>query len=460
MNYGYEFETKLLGAILNDPEFLVQIGDIIKSDYFSNQAGKWLITKALDYFKKYKKPPSLLVFKTEIEKIENGHELLRGEAISFLGSACSYVNSIDLPYVKDEAVNFCRNQEIKSAILDSVDLLKKSEFEQIKYKLDKALKVGVSRDVGYLYKDDFEARYLQSKRTPIATNWSAIDDLLQGGLSKGEMGVVIAPGGIGKSWVLVSIGAAAVKAGFTVIHYTLELNKYYVAKRYDSVLSGYGSVNLDLHKNEVYDIVNKLPGNLIIEEYPTRSASVLTIRAHLDRCISLDKKPHLIIVDYGALLRGNANLQRYQEVGETYEELRGIAAEYACPLWTAAQTNRAAAQKDIIYADDVADAYYIIAASDFVLSLSRKDEDKLAGTGRFHVIKNRNGPDGLTLPSRFNASNGRIDIFLNTSKDAINVRREMSNGSELVRKELGRKYFDDYLSQKKEQEAEKTDNIL
>lgn len=448
MNYGYEFETKLLGALLSDSDFLVQIGDILKPEYFNSQAGKWLISTSLDYYRKYKQAPSLLVFKTEIEKLDKSLALLKKECISFLGDSYTHRNAQDVLYVKEQAVNFCRNQEIRKAILESVDLLKRSEFESIKSKLDNALKVGAVRSVGYAYKEDFEARYAESKREAVPTNWPPLDDLMKGGLGTGELAVVIAPGGIGKSWVLVSIGAAAVQSGLTVIHYTLELNKYYVAKRYDSILSGYGSINLDLHKDEIFDIVNKLPGNLIIEEFPTKSASTLTLKAHLDRCIALDIKPDLIIVDYGALLKGNASLQRYQEVGEIYEELRGLAGEYKCPLWTAAQANRGSTEKDIIEAGDIAEAYYIIAAADFALSLSRKSEDKLAGTGRFHVIKNRNGPDGVTLPSRFNASNGRVDMYLNASKEAANVRKDMSNGEDLLRRELGRKYFDDFLNSK------------
>jgi len=78
--------------------------------------------------------------------------------------------------------------------------------------------------------------------------------------------------------------------------------------------------------------------------------------------------------------------------------------------------------------------------ADFVVSLSRKIEDKLAGTGRWHVIKNRFGPDGMTFPSKANMSNGRIQIFSDDSIDGKKTQSEMNNGGSIVRKNLLQKY--------------------
>ena len=444
MNYGYEFETKLLSALTNDTQFLIQIGDILKESYFQSDAGKWLIRTTLNHYKEFNQAPTLLVFKTEIERLDPNLKLLKDQIIAFLKD--SYVNSksTDLEYVKQTAVKFCRDEEMKIAILESVEHLKVGNYDLIRSRIDAASKVGLTNSIGHNYKEEVQERYMLNIRKTIPTFWPVLDDITQGGAREGELSVIIAPGGVGKSWVLAYIGCKAIQAGYNVIHYTLELNKYYVGKRYDSILSGIPSANLPLYQDNIVDMVSQVKGNLLIEEYPTKTASVTTLKSHIDRAITAGIAPDLIIVDYGALLKGD-NPTRYLEVGEIYEELRGLAGEYKVPVWTAAQARREAIEKDIIKADDVAEAYSIIAVSDFVMSLARKTEDSLAGTGRFFVIKNRNGIDQITFPARFNASNGAIDIFSPATAGAAQVRKDMSKGDELLRKELGRKYFDEFL---------------
>ena len=78
--------------------------------------------------------------------------------------------------------------------------------------------------------------------------------------------------------------------------------------------------------------------------------------------------------------------------------------------------------------------------ADFVISLSRKIEDKIAGTGRWHVIKNRFGPDGITFPSKMNMSNGQIQIYEDTSVNGKQAQKQMDGGSEALRKRLAKKY--------------------
>jgi len=153
----------------------------------------------------------------------------------------------------------------------------------------------------------------------------------------------------------------------------------------------------------------------------------------------MDKKPDLIIVDYADLLRGTGKEIRH-ELGNIYEDLRGLAGEYEVPVWTASQANRSALEDDVIGAEKIAESYSKIMTADFVLSLSRKIEDKIAGTGRWHVIKNRFGPDGITFPSKMNMSNGQIDIYEETSVQGKSTQSEMNQGSEAMRKRLATKY--------------------
>jgi replicative DNA helicase len=315
-------------------------------------------------------------------------------------------------------------------------------YDEIKTKIDTAMKAGADTDIGLDYKNTVSARYEESARSTITTGWDVVDDLMDGGLAPGELGVVMAPAGIGKSWLLINIGANAVKAGKTVIHYTLELNKEYVGQRYDSVLTGINAQTLKHHLETVQDTMDSLKGELIVKYFPTKSVGVMGLKAHLEKTIMLGQTPELVIVDYGDLLKINSKKDKHEALEELYEELRGMAGEYQVPVWTASQAGRSALEEDIIEADKIASSYGKVMVADFLMSLSRKVEDKMSGTGRGHVIKNRFGPDGITLPSKINTNNGQFQFFEPQTTQGKQTTQVMKSGENIMKKNLAQKFKD------------------
>lgn len=437
-DWGYNFQIKLISSLFTDRLFLQQISDILERKFFESEANQFIIGVILDYFQEYKDAPTMEVLKVKLNELDND---LLGETIkSHLKDVYKQFEATDLQFIKSKTLDFCKNQALKKAIVESVDLLQVGEFDEIKVKIDNAMKAGVEKDLGHDYNNEVEIRYQESVRNPVTTGWDVIDDLADGGLGKGELGVMVAPAGIGKSWALVNVGANAVKAGLNVVHYTLELNEHYVGMRYDSVFTGIANQDLRYHQDKIAKVVEELPGTLTVKYYPTKGAGINTLSAHLERCRVNDKKPDLIIVDYADLLRGVKGLEKRHELGNIYEDLRGMAGEYQIPVWTASQANRSALQEDVIQADKIAEDYSKIMTADFVASLSRKIEDKVAGTGRWHIIKNRFGPDGITLPSKINASNGKMEIFESNTIQGQETQQQINGSSEFMRKMLAQKF--------------------
>ena len=436
-SYGYSFQIKVIASLFTDKSFLQQISDILSPKYFESDANNWLVSTILEYHKEYKSTPTLEVIKVKTQELD--HEVLKQQIVQHMKDAWKYIEADDLPFIKQQALDFCKNQEIKKAILSSVELLKHGEYEEIKSKIDNALKSGGDKDIGHEYMSSIEERYTDAVRDTKETPWEVVNDLTDGGLGKGELGVFVAPAGIGKSWGLINIGANAVKKGMTVVHYTLELNEAYVGLRYDSVVTGIANQNLKHYQSQVKEDLAKLKGELIIKYYPTKTISVIGLRAHIEKCIMQDKRPDVVIVDYADMLRGPGQEKRHELEG-IYEDLRGLAGEYDIPVWTASQANRSALEEDVIGAEKISESYGKVMVADFVISLSRKVQDKLAGTGRWHVIKNRFGPDGITLPSKMNTSNGQIHIYADTSVQGKDAQKQMDNGEEYTRKLLSRKF--------------------
>src|SRR5210317_1195257 len=302
--YGFGFQVKVLAAMFMDRTFLQQIADIIQPEYFESESNSWILDIILGHFRTYKTPPTKDVLKVKVTEIEHG--VLKVAVVEQLKEVFRYMESDDLSFVKDEILRFCKNQEIKHAIMDSVNLLKNGNYDEIKTKIDSAMKAGADTDIGHEYKSQVALRYNEAARHTITTGWDVVDDLMDGGLAPGELGVVMAPAGIGKSWLLINIGANAIKQGKTVIHYTLELNQDYVGQRYDSVLTGIGAQDLKHHIDDIEQTITNTSGDLIIKYFPTKSVGVMGLKAHLEKTIMLGTKPELVIVDYGDLLKINS----------------------------------------------------------------------------------------------------------------------------------------------------------
>lgn len=425
--YGLAFQTKVISSLLKNKKFLLNIRDVITSEYFDNQAHQWIIQQIIKYFDKYHATPTLDTLHIEVKKIDN--DVLKTAVIEQLKEAYKASNE-DAEYVENEFSNFCKNQQLKKALLTSVDLLQSGMYDDIRHLIDSALKAGMDKNIGHEYEKDVEDRYREEYRSPIATPWSVINELLQGGLGSGDFGLIFGGPGGGKSWSLIALGAAAVQAGYNVCHYTLELSEAYVGKRYDACFTNISVAQIQEHRQDVESAVSKLPGKLIIKEYPTGKATISTIESHIQKCRDLDQAPDLVIIDYVDLLRSNrSSKERKEEIDDVYVATKGLARELNIPIWSVSQVNRAGANDNIIEGDKAAGSYNKMMITDFAMSLSRKRQDKAGGTGRFHIMKNRYGMDGITYSAIIDTSTGRIDIDTNelSEEDMENERPKKLN---------------------------------
>lgn len=439
--FGTTFQSKVLASMLSSQEFLQQSLDVLNPNFFETDAGKWIVEETIDYFSEYKSLPTLEVFKIELDKHKD--EVLKVAVKEQLRNAFQRKNDDDLEYVKDSFLDFAKNQALKSAIVKSVDLLQVGRYGEIKQLVDGALKAGQPRNIGHNWKEDISIRLAGTSRITVPTGWDAVDILTGGGLAAGELGVIAAPSGIGKSWALATIGAAAAKAGKRVAHYTLELNENYVGLRYDTIFTGIEPGNVTNHPEKIREMVDSIMGDIIIKYYPARSVTVHTIQAHIENLASNKMKPDIILIDYADLMRSVDKADaRYQELGAIYEELRGMSGELGVPCWTASQTQRSSIQDEVIQADKISESYNKIMTADLVISLSRKLEDKANHTGRAHVIKNRFGSDGITFPVYMNTSIGKIEIYDENSSKGILLKKQMQQGESMLKNTLAKKFAD------------------
>ena len=442
VKYGQSYQSKVVASLITDVKFLEQVNEITKPAFFESQANQWIINSLLDYFNEFRATPTMEVFKIKVGSIDDNG--LKQTVVDQLKNVYLQVGSEDLPYVKKEYLTFCKNQKVKDALLKSVDLLKAGNYDKIIDTMMAASKVGVESDLGLDYIENFESIMEDVKRDSCPTGWDVVDELMDGGLGPGELGVVMAPSGIGKSWFLSKIACSALEKGIDVLHYTLELSESYVGQRYTTILTGIQTSEHKDRKDEIIRKIKKIPGRVRIKYYPPQFASAKTIAAHIEKVRQVGFNPKLIIIDYADLLKsGNSNRDGlYAELGGIYEELRGLSGEAGIPVWTATQTNRAAIDHEVIQADSVGDSYKKVQTADFIMSVSRKTKDKLSNTGRIHIVKNRFGPDGMTFPAKIDTFHGIMDVFAATSIDGMASTKDSKNGEGLEKKLLHKKYVE------------------
>ena len=414
--YGKGFQESLAHLILEDRAFSEQMEEVLSVEFFELKYLRVFVQLVFSYKKKYEVHPTYDILSSIIRsELDHENEVVKKQLKDFfIRIGCEEAK--DKKYIKETSLNFCKKQKLKEAILKSVDLIESSSFEEVKTVIDNAIKLGVDNNHGHDYKKDFEFRYQLKARAPVSTGWEKVDTICKNGLGKGELGVVIAPTGAGKSMALAHLGAAALKEGKNVVHYTLELSESVIGLRYDSCLSGVGLKDLFSLKEQVYEKCVDIEGELIIKEYPTKSASPRTLCNHLEKLKNRGFSPDLIIVDYGDILRPSSNFKEKRNELETiYEELRAMAQQYECPVWTASQTNRSGLNAEVITMESISEAFNKCFVADFICSISRTVEDKNANTGRMFVAKNRNGPDGLIFNLNMDTSCVKIEVVEQSS---------------------------------------------
>ena len=409
-DYGTPFQRKVIGALMTDQKFVVNVRDVIKLEYFNSQAHKWIVQRILDYFDAFHTVPTLEVLQIEFKKIDN--DVLKVAVREELKYSYE-VSTEDLQFVKEEFLAFCRNQEMKNAILESADKLKQEDYEGIRALIEKALKAGQEKDAGLNYKKDVEARYRDDYRPTIPTPWQTLSDLFSGGFGPGDLFLIFGSPGGGKSWLCIDIAAEAAKLGYNVFYYTLELSEKYVSRRIDAAMTGYCVDDLREHRAEVDKMVEELPGNIIIKEYAPKSASISTIKAHVQQCIEDGIRPDLIIIDYIDYLKPSSKVkysERKDEVDDVYIGSKALAKELQVPVLSPSQVNRMGAKDTVVEGDKAAGSYDKMMVADGSFSLSRTKEDKVLGTGRIHIMKNRYGPDGITYGVKLDTANGHMEF--------------------------------------------------
>jgi len=442
--FGKSFQENMCKLMLYDRSYCDQMQEVLDVKYLELKYLQVFTDKLFNYKKEYGIHPTNDTLNSVLNtELTDENEVIQKQVMDYFVKVQAFPEIQDTEYIVSKSVDFCRKQVLKKAMMKSVPLLNKCSFEEIEKLISDALRLGISNDHGYDYIKDFEARFIERARNPVSTGWEKIDKITKGGLGQGELVVVVAPTGAGKSHVLVHLGAQALKQGKNVVHFTLELADTAVAQRYDACLTGFQLDDLINQKEAVYEEIKEIDGQLIVKEYPTKSVSPVTLKNHLEKIRQTEMEIDMIIVDYGDLLKSSTvrrNSEKRHELESIYEELRGIGQEFGCPIVTASQTNRKGLNEEVITMESIAEAFNKCFVADLIISLSRTIKDRNCNIARIFVAKNRNGPDGIVYSAFMDTSSVAIKVLerddvvkLQQQQEAKQKQKEFSKAREVFR---------------------------
>ena len=414
---AYEFQESIQRGIIylakSDLNFLVQTMPMVKDSYFEFPQHQkfWCVIKT--HYNSYKKLPTDEQIMEQIREIKTDNELM-----SDFKDELKEINLVDKKSLEneefylDKVEEFAKEECLKDAIINSIDLLKQKKFGKIEEQIREALSVSRNVDLGSDYFGNVEERYVRLNNASIygqyRTPFETINQELDGGLAPKELAMVVAPPGVGKSLFLANQCARSVMDGENVLYISLEMSEDRVANRLDSIFTRIKQCELKkgvkLLKNRLNEMKVAAPnmGRLKIKEFPTKRLSIVGLRAYLNQLRNYeDFNPSVIIVDYLELMTSvDATMSEYMAQERIAQELRGIAVEYKCLVWTATQTNRNGKLVDIITDAELADSYGKIRVCDLAFSINQKEEEFDAGKARMFVMKSRNGRARYIVPIR------------------------------------------------------------
>lgn len=400
----YEFEDNIQKSIVylckSSEDFLIQCLPMIKFEYFENSTYQNIFKIIQSHFLEYKEIPSDAQIVEEVKSI-----LKKGELLGEYRSELESINSIsitafsDTEYYLSKVEEFAKQQSFSEAVIESLPFIEKGKFEVAYERIRQALTVGRKVNLGIDYFGTVRERYSEEglRRSEFKTVFPSYDGHLGGGLARGELSLVIAPPGVGKSIYLANQAVKSVKQGYNVLYVSLEMDENRVSSRMDSIFTQIPVAELGSRISELESrmktVNEKYPdmGRIIVKQFPTKQCSISQLRAYITQLNNYENfTADVLIIDYLDILSSDA-LSKYDAQQEICENLRGLAIEHQLLVHTATQTNREGKKVKVITDSELADCYGKIRVADFAISLNQTEAEFDKGIMRVFSVKNRNG---------------------------------------------------------------------
>jgi len=434
---GYKFQTEFINQILHpaNKKFADRIIDIVHARYFDNEYFRLIIATVKDYFERFEKVPSWDTLET-ILKVEIKDKITQ-DYVFEITKEIRNLEVEDWEFVQEKALNFCRQQELKKAnekiskIIDDGDFDKYEECAEI---MKEALSIGAEKDDGTSIAEGWDTVLQEDFRHPIPTGISGIDELTDGGLSRGELGVILAPYGVGKTTILTKISNTAYNMGYNVLQIVFEDIPDVIKRKHASCWSGIELNALSENQEEVLSVIEERTkgkeNDLVIRKFSSEGVTVNHLKAYVRHLISTGFRPDMIVLDYIDCVESARRFNdEWSGEGNVMRGFESMLAEYNIVGWTAVQGNRSSISADVVTGDQMGGSIKKAQIGHFIMSIARTLSQKESNRATIAVLKSRFGKDGVIFED-CTFDNGRVFIDTESSDTFLGYEKKVEERKE------------------------------
>ena len=403
-NYlGETFQLQLLNQVIIDKEFARSIIDVIELNYFENKYFKLIIQMVKEYYTKYESSPSFETL-NQIAKSEIQQEL----AAKMVLDTVTKVMESPLEgstYVQEKALKFCKQQELQKVMTKAQKIIDGGEFENydtLEEMVSKALQVGeidkgtedVFHNLDEVLNDDY--------RHPVPMGIAGIDKLLKGGLAKGEIGVILAPTGVGKSTLLTKIANHGFNLGYNILQIFFEDNPKIIQRKHFTLWTGIAPDDMTNKKEEIMEkvtsIKESMTNKLTLKKLPSDTLTMMQIKNQVRKMIAEGNKIDMVLLDYIDCVVPDKNLgDEWKSEGSVMRGFEAMCHELNIVGWTATQGNRSSISSEVVTTDQMGGSIKKAQVGHVIISVAKTLQQKEMKLATIAITKSRIGSDGVVF---------------------------------------------------------------
>jgi replicative DNA helicase len=404
INFGYlgnSFQLQLLNNIIVDKDFANSIVDVLDPKYFDNQYFKLMMQMVKEYYQKYEHAPTFATLE-QLTKSEISSPMAQKMVLDTL-SEVKEAPIEGSSFVQEKSLKFCKQQELQKVMSKAQKIIDKGDFESydhLEEMVREALQVGevdtgtadVFSNLDVVLDDDY--------RHPIPMGVPGIDNLLKGGLAKGEIGVILAPTGVGKTTFLTKIANNGFNLGYNVLQVFFEDNPKIIQRKHFTLWTGIAPDNLSNHKDEVMTKVKEIKENtknsLIIKKLPSDTLTMNQIKNQIRKMIAEGNKIDMIVLDYIDCITPDKNLgDEWKSEGSVMRSFEAMCHELDIVGWTATQGNRSSISSEVVTTDQMGGSIKKAQVGHVIISIAKSLTQKEMNLATIAITKSRIGKDGI-----------------------------------------------------------------
>ena len=398
---GFSFQQNLLKAIIEDKKYGETIIDVIETKFFDNNSFRFIMENMKELNKSYNKIPN---YDTLAQKImnEGGNKDSSRVHLDTLTTISEGEGQTE--YVRDTALNFCKQQNLKRELKNVQNIIESGEFEsynKIEEIIQKALQVGIQDDEATDVFHNIDEALEDTNRQPIPTGIVGVDNILVGGLGRGELGIVLAPTGTGKTTLLTKFANTAYNLGFNVVQIFFEDNPGNIKRKHYTIWSDIAPAEQPNYKEQVKEKVElaqiQSKGSLKLLKLSSDNVTISEIKNKIRKMNSEGIKIDLLLIDYVDCISAerSVNGEEWKGEGSIMRSLESMTTEFDMAVWTATQGNRESISSEVVTGDQMGGSIKKAQIAHVILSIAKTLEQKEHNLATLTLLKSRIGKDGV-----------------------------------------------------------------